>query len=171
MPQRRADDAVHVVMTDHYIQRRRPDRDLLAPLQETHDDERTAYRGEVVPLYPRRASGRRRKRTVLATAQVVDDANLAAGIPRLRHAIETYRPARAEFYVELASAYSRTNQNDAAIPYYEEALRRDRARPGRAPQLRRRPHQSGTPGGRRQGRSKRPSPAMPPPSMRLAQPG
>ena len=61
----------------------------------------------------------------VATAQVADDANLAAGIPRLRHAIETYRPARAEFYVALAGAYARTNQNDAAIPYYQEALRRD----------------------------------------------
>ena len=31
MPKRRTDDAVHVVMTDHYIQRVKPDRDLLAP--------------------------------------------------------------------------------------------------------------------------------------------
>jgi tetratricopeptide (TPR) repeat protein len=125
MPQRRADDAVHVVMTDHYIQRRRPDRDLLAPLPETHDGDRSSYRGEVVPLYPRHLPPGGESELYVATAQVVDDANLAPGIPRLRHAIETYRPARAEFYVELAGAYSRTNQNDAAIPYYEEALRRD----------------------------------------------
>ncbi len=125
MPQRRADDAVHVVMTDHYIQRRRPDRDLLAPLEETHDDERSRYRGEVVPLYPRRVPAGGEGELYIATAQVVDDANLAAGIPRLRHAVETYRPARAEFYVELASAYARTGQNDAAVSYYEEALRRD----------------------------------------------
>ena len=31
MPKRRTEDAVHVVMTDHYIQRRRPAADLLAP--------------------------------------------------------------------------------------------------------------------------------------------
>ena len=30
MPKRRTDDAVHVIMTDHYIQRCRPARDLLA---------------------------------------------------------------------------------------------------------------------------------------------
>ncbi len=125
MPRRRTDDAVHVVMTDHYIQRRQPDRDLLAPLLETHDSERTSYRGEVVPLYPRRLPPGGESELYAATAQVVDDANLAAGIPRLRRAIETYRPARAEFYVELAGAYARTNQNEAAIPYYEEALRRD----------------------------------------------
>ncbi len=34
MPKRRTDDVVHVVMTDHYIQRLKPDRDLLAPMAE-----------------------------------------------------------------------------------------------------------------------------------------
>ena len=36
MPKRRTDDAVHVMMTDHYIQRVKPDRDLLAPLCESN---------------------------------------------------------------------------------------------------------------------------------------
>ena len=71
MPRRRADDAVHVVMTDHYIQRRRPDRDLLAPLPEMHDSERTSYRGEVVPLYPRHLPPGGESELYLATAQVV----------------------------------------------------------------------------------------------------
>ena len=35
MPKRRTEDAVHVVMTDHYIQRRRPAADLLAPRDGT----------------------------------------------------------------------------------------------------------------------------------------
>ena len=64
MPQRRADDAVHVVITDHYIQRRRPDRDLLAPLPETHDGDRTSYRGESRAALPPASSARRRKRAV-----------------------------------------------------------------------------------------------------------
>ena len=34
MPKRRAEDAVHVVMTDHYIQRQRPKRDLVAARTE-----------------------------------------------------------------------------------------------------------------------------------------
>jgi len=59
MPKRRAEDVVHVVMTDHYIQRRKPARDLLAPLVERHDEtgSRTnekpaAYKGEVALYYP-----------------------------------------------------------------------------------------------------------------------
>jgi predicted CXXCH cytochrome family protein len=47
MPKRRAEDAVHVVMTDHYIQRRKPARDLLAPRKEVHETPANKYRGEV----------------------------------------------------------------------------------------------------------------------------
>src|SRR5437870_4941315 len=53
MPKRRTDDAVHVVMTDHYIQRRQPPRDLLAPISERRETEENSYRGEVVLYYPR----------------------------------------------------------------------------------------------------------------------
>lgn len=38
MPRRRTQDVVHVVMTDHLIQRSTGDRDLLAPLAETEPD-------------------------------------------------------------------------------------------------------------------------------------
>jgi tetratricopeptide (TPR) repeat protein len=125
MPRRRTDDVVHVVMTDHYIQRRQPSRDLLAPVPETHDTAQTAYKGEVVLLYPVRLPSKAQSELYLATAQVIDGANLASGIPRLRKAIETHRPAEAEFYFELANAYWKTNQNTKAIPYFEEALRRN----------------------------------------------
>ena len=125
MPRRRTDDVVHVVMTDHYIQRLQPPRDLLAPVSETHDTAETAYKGEVVLLYPPRLPATAQSELYLATAQVIDGANLAAGIPRLRKAIETHKPPQAEFYFELANAYSKTNQNSKAIPYYEEALRRN----------------------------------------------
>ena len=125
MPKRRTDDVVHAVMTDHFIQRRRPARDLLAALPETHDTDRTAYRGEVALLYPRRLPATGEAELYLATAQVTDGANFESGIPRLRKAVETYRPPQAEFYFELANAYSKTHQDKESIPYYEEALRRD----------------------------------------------
>jgi hypothetical protein len=48
MWKRRTDGAVHVVMTDHYIQRFKPSGDLLAPLKEVV----LSHRGEVVPYYP-----------------------------------------------------------------------------------------------------------------------
>jgi hypothetical protein len=44
MPKRRAQDAVHVVMTDHRIQRQPPSGDLLAARQE----KETLWRGDLV---------------------------------------------------------------------------------------------------------------------------
>ena len=55
MPKRRTDDVVHAVMTDHYIQRRKPARNLVAEMAEKRETDASAYRGEVVPYYPRAA--------------------------------------------------------------------------------------------------------------------
>jgi tetratricopeptide (TPR) repeat protein len=128
MPKRRTSDAIHVTVTDHALVRRRPDRDLMAPLREIHDSALTAYRGEVVPLYPAHPAAE--GELYLPAAQVTDGANLKAGIPRLRAAIEKYRPNQAEFYFELAEAYTRTGEHSSAIPFYREALARKPALAG-----------------------------------------
>jgi hypothetical protein len=40
----RTDDVLHVVMTDHDIQRRKPERDLLSPLAEPRESDDNGYR-------------------------------------------------------------------------------------------------------------------------------
>jgi predicted CXXCH cytochrome family protein len=125
MPRRRTEDAVHVVMTDHYIQRRRPQRDLLAARAEAID---AGYRGEVVPYYPETGIDE----VYVAVAQVRDEANLEGGIPRLRQAIEQRKPAQPEFYLELAKAYSKSGNFGEAVRWCEEALR---VRPGFGPAI------------------------------------
>lgn len=119
MWKRRTEDAVHVVMTDHYIQRFKPKRDLLAPLQEVMPD----YHDEVVSYYPESIAQVPDGELYLATAQVDQQSNLAAGILRLKHAIEKYKPENPEFYFDLATAYVKSGNNDEAIHWYEEALR------------------------------------------------
>ena len=99
MPRRRTDDAVHVVMTDHYIQRRRPARDLLAARAETMD---SGYRGEVVPYYPDKGADE----LYVAVAQVRDGANLDGGIPRLRQAIERSEAPAAGILSGTRQGYS-----------------------------------------------------------------
>lgn len=123
MPRRRTEDAVHVVMTDHYIQRRRPARDLLAAGTEAMD---AGYRGEIVPYYPEKGIDE----LYIAVAQVRDGANLNGGIPRLRRAIEDRKPGQPEFYLELAKAYSRSGNFSEAVRWCDEALR---IRPGFGP--------------------------------------
>jgi predicted CXXCH cytochrome family protein len=125
MPRRRTDDAVHVVMTDHYIQGRRPAGDLIAPVAETVD---AGYRGEVVPYYPDRAVDE----LYVAVAQVRDGADLDGGIPRLQQAIERRKPAQPEFYLELAKAYSKSGNFRKAVRWCGEALR---VRPGFGPAM------------------------------------
>jgi predicted CXXCH cytochrome family protein len=124
MPKRRTDDAVHVVMTDHYIQRRKPERDLLAPLAERRETEDNGYRGEVVPYYPPDLPKGRDHDLYWAVAQVSQKSNLREGIPALAAAIEKYRPENMEYYLHLGDAFTNTGEIAKAIPLYEEAARR-----------------------------------------------
>jgi tetratricopeptide (TPR) repeat protein len=114
MWKRRTEDAVHVVMTDHFIQRRKPVRDLLSPLAE----KQLPYRNTVEPYYPTAPDA-----LYLALAQVQHESNLQAGIPRLEEAIAKSKPTNPEFYVELGKAYSKFGNRNEAIRLYEEALR------------------------------------------------
>lgn len=125
MPKRRTEDAVHVVMTDHYIQRRKPPRDLLAPRTEAEIGRRGEYRGDVALYYPPQLPATADNELYVAVAQVQQGSNLSAGIRRLQQAIETHRPRRPDFYYELARAYSLVGDLDAGTRWCREALRRD----------------------------------------------
>ena len=129
MWKRRTEDAVHVVMTDHYIQRFRPKKDFMAPLHEAMPD----YHDEVLPYYPKSIAQVPNGELYLATAQVDQQSNLEAGTPRLKQAIEKYKPEDPKFYFDLATAYAKSGNNDEAIRWYQEALRH---RPGDAASLR-----------------------------------
>jgi len=125
MPKRRTDDVVHVVMTDHYIQRRKPARDLLAPITERRETDESAYHGPVVPYYPQPMPQGPDGDLYIAVAQVSQKTNFPQGIQDLSAAIEKHRPARMEFYLQLADAWKDNGQIDKALPLYEEAVRRD----------------------------------------------
>ncbi len=82
MPKRRTDDVVHAVMTDHYIQRRKPARDLLAEKPEQRQTEATAYRGNVRLYYPP-SLPKAEDELYVAIAQVTQNSNLNEGIAKL----------------------------------------------------------------------------------------
>ena len=126
MPKRRTEDAVHVVMTDHFIQRRRPPADLLAPRRESENFDHGAYRGDVALYYPPTLDSTPDNELYLALAQVQHGSNLDRGIPRLEAALTRHTPSRPDWYFELGRAYGKASNHQAAIKWYEEALRRDR---------------------------------------------
>ena len=119
MWQRRTDDAVHIVMTDHYIQRFKPSRNLLAPMKESV----VSYQGEVVSYYPSSLSQIADGDLYLALAQTEDASNLNAGIVQMEQALDKDKPSDPEFYFALGAAYSISGQYEKALPWYEEALR------------------------------------------------
>jgi predicted CXXCH cytochrome family protein len=125
MPKRRTDDVVHVVMTDHLIQRRKPEGDLLAAKAETVDAPGGGYHGEVVPYYPSPFADTPENSLYAAAAQIRDQRNLAAGLPRMASLIDRYHPEPAAFYAELAQGYRANSDFAHAIPMYDEASRRE----------------------------------------------
>ena len=120
MPKRRTEDVIHVAVTDHYIQKKKPAGDLLAELQERRDE----YRGPVTPYYPAKLPPGAESELYLAVAQVKQSSNLKAGIPQLKAAIAKHAPKRGEWYLELAEALDRERKYDQALVYYREAARR-----------------------------------------------
>lgn len=96
MPQRRTDDVVHVVMTDHYIQRRPPSaEELLAPKEE-HGGP---YRGDIVAYYPEEFAEDKRD-LYMGLAYVANSANLEKGITYLDTALQNTPGTFAAVYTK-----------------------------------------------------------------------
>ncbi len=123
MPKRRTDDAVHVVMTDHFIRRTQPRRDLLAPIAETIAPEGSFTK--VALYYPAKAPATPEAEISIAEAQVDDN-----GIPRLQAMLERYQPNSPEPYLVLADAYDREGNNAEVVRWSRQALtKRENFRP------------------------------------------
>lgn len=118
MPKRRVDDAPHVIMTDHLIQRRAP-ADALAEFPERPAEE---YRGEVVPYYPSPLPDTPQNRLYGAVAQVGLGNNVAAGLPNLVQSLDRLKPREPEFYMVLADGWKSLGKFDEAAAAYRHAL-------------------------------------------------
>jgi predicted CXXCH cytochrome family protein len=133
MPKRRTDDAVHVVMTDHYIQRVKPDRDLLAPLTEAGSI--TKSKSGVALYYPAQISQAEKSELYVALADVKDGSKGEAAIAKLQKDVLQFAPTAPEFYYELGHAYSQAGNPSQAIRWYQEARRRRPVYPAAAKEL------------------------------------
>lgn len=118
MPLRRPADSTHMLMTDHRI--------VARPAADAEPDA-MPYSGEVALYYPRNLASTPENALNLAIAQVKDLSNLPEGLQRLERAIAQYRPAWARPYYEMGQALVTTGQPAKALPYFEEAVKRDPA--------------------------------------------
>ena len=130
MPKRRVDDAPHVVMTDHLIQRRAP-ANALAEFAERPPEE---YHGEVVPYYPSPLPDTAENDLYRAVAQVGLGNNVASGLPELVRLIDDAKPREAEFYMVLGDGWKSEGRTQEAAAAYRKAwqLKPDSARAMRA---------------------------------------
>lgn len=103
MPERRTQDVVHAVMTDHFIRRAPPTVDLLAPLEEREPNV-----AEVDFVYPDSAPagvlGALYRLVPLVRARGGAD---AADVNRLEALIAEAKPAEVEPYLDLAAGLLR----------------------------------------------------------------
>jgi predicted CXXCH cytochrome family protein len=125
MPKRRTDEAVHIVMTDHYIRRVQPSTaNLLADKDVSSETPAAPYRGEVVLFYPPQLPATAENALDAAVAQLRDRSNLKDGLPRLAGLIEKYRPQQAGYYADLAEGYLAVGDSARMSRYFDEAVRR-----------------------------------------------
>jgi Flp pilus assembly protein TadD, contains TPR repeats len=110
MQKRRTEDAVHVVMTDHFIRRKPLSGDLLAPLPERHG----RLTGRVKLLYPPQLPDTPETRLYLAMAQ--GDAG------SLEQAIRLARPSQSEPYFRLGEALQNTGRTTDALSAFYRAI-------------------------------------------------
>jgi Flp pilus assembly protein TadD len=123
MPKRRTDDVVHAVMTDHFIRRTQPRRDLLAKIPETNSPEGSLTR--VTLYYPDKPPPTPAAEISMAEVQVNDN-----GIQRLQSLLERYQPNSPEPYLVLAEAYGSEGNNAEVAHWSQQALvRRENFRP------------------------------------------
>ena len=99
-------------MTDHYIQRRRAARNLLAARRRRTASSTATIAAKSCSYYPPTLPPTPENELYVALAQVQQGSNLTAGIQRLEQAIEKHRPARPDFYYELARAYAKTANHE-----------------------------------------------------------
>jgi tetratricopeptide (TPR) repeat protein len=123
MPKRRTEDVVHVVMTDHLIQRNPPAGDLRAPMAESHPADDRLYTGEVVPYYPATLAPTGEEALYRAVAQVSHRSNLTHGVAELAALMAKQPPRNAEFYLALGNAWQAAGDGPKSVSAFEQAVR------------------------------------------------
>jgi Flp pilus assembly protein TadD len=115
MPKRRTDDVVHVIMTDHLIQRRLPKDPLRMKTEPKHD----AYAGQLALYLPEKSAD------LFTGLGLIRGANIPAGLQLL----QKLAGSSADVLFQMAAGYASAGQTGRANATYSDGLQRD---PGNA---------------------------------------
>ncbi len=123
MPARRTTDVVRVAMTDHLIQKRKPDRNLLAPIDEKSDGGQDF--DAAAALYFSQEMSLELQDVYLGIAEVKESANREAGVKRLQKALQVADVRAPEPWFELAEALVKLGRLPEAQRSFEKVLEFD----------------------------------------------
>ncbi len=116
MPKRRPTTAIHIVVTDHLIQRPGA-KPIPPPSFEEHDGNTLPYSGEVASYYPKEPDP-----LYSAVAQVKNLANVTAGLERLQRLLAGSRVKEAEPWFITGEALLQTGDAAKAVSMFRQAL-------------------------------------------------
>ena len=125
MPKRRTQDVVHVVMTDHLIQRRPPPGDLLADIREQHQLSGEAQNSRVIPYYPRQLALSADNKLAWAVEQARDSPDPRRAFQVLSQLLKSTPSPYADPYFEAGECARIAGENEAASALYKDAIGRD----------------------------------------------
>ena len=124
MPARRTKDVVRVVMTDHFIQRSKPDRDLLAPLKEEADESTDREAGSTV-YFPSTGELSGSLRDVYRTIGHGKETPNAQAASKLESELREAAVDKPEPYFELAEMQHKLGRHADAEKNYLRAIEID----------------------------------------------
>ncbi len=114
MPKRRPSDAIHVTVTDHWIQRK-------PQFQNPEKENHTPYTGKVVPFYTPADE---------LTLAIANIGPLTPEVPELYRRHLRRDPKDVATMAALGNALFRLGRRDEAVPVLEKALTLEPAHPG-----------------------------------------
>jgi tetratricopeptide (TPR) repeat protein len=121
LPKRRAGFATHVVLTDHYIQRQRPDGDLLASIDASSIKSKFR-RGRLALYYPQQLPDDDRAVLDFDVVRAETDRDVSSAAKQLEVDVHRYAPSQANYYSALGRAYTKAGDISKAIMWFEEAV-------------------------------------------------
>jgi tetratricopeptide (TPR) repeat protein len=120
MPRRRTQDAIHIRLTDHWIQRRPAFTDPKQPIEQTA----APYRGDLEVYYPDGLSTPDRE-VYLGAALITGAADRKRGIDMLSRRLQSGGPARA--FAALGEGYLADGDAANAAAMFRQAIGKDPA--------------------------------------------
>ena len=121
MPKRRGEVAIHTILTDHYIQRTKPTRDLLAPMAPGAPSSASPA-GELALYYPPKLPSDPASK-LDADVAIADSTSDPRGfVSQFQSDMDRYAPSHPGYFAALGRLYGRAGDTKNAVIWSRKAV-------------------------------------------------